>query len=156
MAVDFVRQATPRLTTADECARALREMDARISGDPVAGETTCVVVVVRSTGLFGASVGDSGAWLIGSEGFENLTRFQARKPFIGSGVAYPVPFTFAPRPSGMLLLATDGLLKYTSAESICRVCRNSRTGATANELLQLVRLSSGRLPDDTTLILYQL
>ena len=55
-----------------------------------------------------------------------------------------------------LLLATDGLLKYMSAERIVETCRQHPTDAAAQRLIELVRYPSGALPDDVTLILAKL
>ena len=55
------------------------------------GETTGVVVVLSDSGVFGASVGDAGAFIISKTGLENLTANQIRKPFLGSGRAVQFP-----------------------------------------------------------------
>jgi serine/threonine protein phosphatase PrpC len=54
------------------------------------------------------------------------------------------------------LLATDGLLKYTSAELILRTCRAHPLEIAAEELIALVRYPSGAFPDDVTVILNQI
>ena len=114
MVVELVRQNANLLINAESCAELLRKMDAAIAKDAVAGETTCAVAVVTPEEICGASVGDSGAWLIPANGNHlDLTHAQQRKPFIGSGSAWPVSFR-RPLQAGWLLLATDGLLKYTS------------------------------------------
>ncbi|HLP78177.1 MAG TPA: protein phosphatase 2C domain-containing protein [Candidatus Paceibacterota bacterium] len=152
MAVELVRQNASLITNADSCAGVLRKMDVAIAKDAIAGETTCALVVVTPADIFGASVGDSGVWLIPeNESHLNLTQAQQRKPFIGSGSAWPVPFQH-PRQVGSILLATDGLLKYTSAERIIAVCREHPTDVSAQRLIELVRYPSGALPDDVTVI----
>jgi len=152
MAVELVRQNVNILTDAESCAEMLRKMDAAIAKDAIAGETTCAIVVVTQGDIFGASVGDSGAWLIPAKGNHlDLTQGQQRKPFIGSGNAWPVSFQ-RPRQAGWLLLATDGLLKYTSAERIHAGCREHPVDVAAQRLIELVRYPSGALPDDVTVI----
>ncbi|MDB6112235.1 MAG: hypothetical protein JWR69_3985 [Pedosphaera sp.] len=152
LAVNMVRQHASHLVNADACAEVLRKMDAAIAKDPVAGETTCALAVITPEEIFGASVGDSGVWLIPKNGdYLNLTQAQQRKPFLGSGAAWPAPFR-RPREAGILLLATDGLLKYTSAERIMVVCREHSAEAAGQRLIELVRYPSGALPDDVTLI----
>lgn len=156
MAVELVRQSVPLLTNADSCANLLRKLDEAIAADSAAGETTCALAVVSQSEVFGASVGDSGVWLIPETGpYIDLTRLQTRKPFIGSGGAWPVPFRQSVQ-RGSLLLATDGLLKYTSAERILETCRQTPAELAAQHLVQLVAYTSGTLPDDVTLILTQL
>ncbi len=156
MAVEFLRQNASLINSADSCAQLLSRMDAAIANDSTAGETACAFVVASPSRLIGASVGDSGVWLIPESGaFLDLTRGQQRKPFIGSGAAWPVPFEH-PNPKGSLLLATDGLLKYTSAERIIAVCREQPAETAAQRLIELVRYQSGALPDDVTLILCKL
>ena len=152
MAVELVRQNVSVMSNADLCVEVLRKMDAAIANDPIAGETTCALAIVTREEMFGASVGDSGIWLIPETGAHaDLTCAQQRKPFIGSGSAWPVPFRH-PTQGGTLLLATDGLLKYTSAEQIMTVCRDHPPDAAAQRLIELVRYPSGALPDDVTII----
>jgi serine/threonine protein phosphatase PrpC len=82
----------------------------------------------------------------------NLTQHQQRKPILGSGDTEPVPFR-QPVVPGILLLATDGLLKYTSTEKIISVCRENPVALAAPRLLELVRYPSGAYPDDVTFIM---
>jgi PPM family protein phosphatase len=153
MATEFVRTNVTTLMNADTCAELLRRMDAGVAKDAIAGETTCALAVLTSEAIFGASVGDSGIWLIPGEGAHiDLTGGQQRKPFIGSGSAWPVPFRH-PLQHGWLLLATDGLLKYAAAERIIDTCRHPADEAAAQRLIELVRYPSGAMPDDVTLIL---
>lgn len=153
LAVDLVHQNTSLITNADSCAEVLRKIDETIAKDPIAGETTCALAIVTSEELFGASVGDSGVWLIPESGnSHNLTQSQQRKPFIGSGCAWPIPFQH-PKAKGNLLLATDGLLKFTSVERIVAACREHPADVASQRLIELVRYPSGALPDDVTIIL---
>ncbi|SRR5258707_20125 len=156
MAVEFVRRNVSLVTNTESCVQLLCRMDAAIAQDSAAGETTCVLVVVTQTEMIGASVGDSGAWLITENGvLLDLTQGQQRKPFIGSSAAWPVPFVH-PNQAGTLLLATDGLLKYASPERIIAVCREQPTELAAQRLIELARYQSGALPDDVTIILTRL
>jgi serine/threonine protein phosphatase PrpC len=156
MAVEVVRQSANLLINAESCAEVLRKLDAVITKDTIAGETTCALVAVTPKEIFGASVGDSGIWLIPASGNHmDLTQAQQRKPFIGSGSAWPVSFQRS-RQVGRLLLATDGLLKYTSAEQIIAACREHPAGLAAQRLIELVRYPSGALPDDVTIIVNEI
>jgi serine/threonine protein phosphatase PrpC len=153
MAVEMVRRNVSLMGNADSCAEVLRKIDAAIAEDQVAGETTCAVTVVTPEEIFGASVGDSGVWVIPqNQIYVDLTGAQQRKPFVGAGSAWPVPFQ-CPRPVGGLLLATDGLLKYASAERIARTVKDHPIEMAAHRLIELVKYPSGALPDDVTLIL---
>ncbi len=152
-AVEMVRQNTAALDCAQSCLGLLNKMDVEIGKDLVAGETTCTLTIVTSDEIFGASVGDSGAWFIPEAGAHlDLTLGQQRKPLIGSGAAVPFPFRFVAA-GGFLLLATDGLLKYTSAQRIVDKCRQDHSDMAARHLIELVRYKSGALPDDVTIIL---
>ena len=156
MAVELVRQNAALMSNADSCAEVLRKMDAVIAKDSIAGETTCALAIVTPEAIFGASVGDSGVWLIPDYGAQlDLTQAQQRKPFIGSGSAWPVSFR-RPRQGSGLLLATDGLLKYTSPERIIATCREYPADVAAPRLIELVRYPSGALPDDVTVIVCHL
>lgn len=130
----------------------LAALDIEMAAIGACGETTCVVVVLSDSGLIGASVGDSGAFVFSRTGFENLTANQVRKPLLGSGRAIPVGFS---RNSldGTLLIASDGLLKYTSLEMIAATVRAADFGTAANNLIELVRYRSGALPDDVSVLL---
>jgi serine/threonine protein phosphatase PrpC len=153
LAVKLVRENASLLNDASSCAELLRQMDTTIANDREAGETTCALAVLTSNELFGASVGDSGIWLISETGdLNDLTQNQQRRPFIGSGSAWAVPFEHS-NPRGILLLATDGLIKYTSAEHIVATCLADPADVAAPKLIGLVRYASGALPDDVTLIL---
>jgi serine/threonine protein phosphatase PrpC len=68
MAVDLARQNASLLSTGELCAEVLRKMDTAIAKDPTAGETTCVLAILTPEDIFGASVGDSGGWLIPENG----------------------------------------------------------------------------------------
>ena len=156
MAVELVRQHAHLLINAESCAELLRKMDATIAKHAVAGETTCALAVVTPEEICGASVGDSGVWLIPEkENHLDLTHAQERKPFIGFGSAWPVSF-LRRRQAGCILLATDGLLKYTSAERINATCRGHAAEVAAQRLIDLVRYPSGALPDDVTAIVSEI
>ena len=151
-AVELVQQEAAELKSSAACVRLLQQMDQAIARRTDAGETTCTLCVAIEDEVFGASVGDSGAWLIDKNKITDLTHRQSRKPFIGSGSAWPVPFSHARPSTAPLLLASDGLLKYSSQEQIAAVCRAYTGGECARRLIELVRYPSGNLPDDVTVI----
>jgi serine/threonine protein phosphatase PrpC len=154
MVVRAVRDFAERETRTDAaaCSHLLRSIDQAIQSDSKAGETTAVVAILKPNEIIGASVGDSGVWLIEEGEHANLTRHQRRKPFLGTGMAMPVTFS-ARVVSGSLLFATDGLLKYTSAEKICEVLKDKDPENIVRRLVELVRLRSGGLPDDVAIVL---
>jgi serine/threonine protein phosphatase PrpC len=152
MAVDLVRQQASILDGPDSCVTLLQNVDRAIAHDRVAGETTCVVAVLSGDNVYGASVGDSGAWVMNQNGAVDLTRRQARKPFLGTGCASPVGFIHKLGNREKLLLATDGLFKYTSPGKIENVCRVNPPETVPKQLIELVRYASGALPDDITII----
>jgi serine/threonine protein phosphatase PrpC len=83
----------------------LVSIDQQMAGTKNVGETTCVIVVISSKGIVGASVGDSGAWCISPSGIDILRSHQLRKPFLGVGCATPSGFA-RPSMEGTLLLAS--------------------------------------------------
>ncbi len=157
-AMAFLRREAARLRPdedADIWCELLMECDRRLLEDSEAGETTAVVAMVAAGGIVGASVGDSGAWIIRQEGIQDLTKRQIRKPFLGTGAALPLPFQ-SPLRDGTLLLASDGLFKYAGAEAIGRIILANDIETAAEELLDSVRLRSGNLQDDVAILLCRL
>src|SRR5437016_3302829 len=143
--VRFARDAAANLTVTQDCFRLLCELDQKITRADDCGESTGVIVVLSEGEVFGANVGDSAAWLFTPEGNEELSR--VRKPYLGTGVAAPHPFA-RKSSSGTLVVATDGLWKYTSLELIEQKARAGNPERLAAELADLVRLRSGIFPDD--------
>lgn len=133
---------------ADAWAALLARIDAALPN----GETTAVIAAITGDEIHGASVGDSGAWLIDVHGHDELTHGQRRKPLLGSRRAVPVPFT-ARLGAATLLLASDGLLHYAPAQRITALTAASELPGLASRLCDLVRLRSGALPDDVAILL---
>jgi hypothetical protein len=125
----------------------LSEIDCRIG----VGESTAVIVDVLASGICGASVGDSQAWLIRDGELDNLTSRQVRKPLLGSGEATPVGFsrtTFA----GILLVATDGFCNYVKRSELVRRIADFEFCELPRKLVEMVRLKSGELWDDVGIV----
>jgi serine/threonine protein phosphatase PrpC len=116
------------------------------------GQSTAVILAITAAGISGASVGDSGAWLIQSADILDLTDGQARKPLVGSGC---VPFRIQPTllDGGTLLVASDGLLRYAKRNEIARVAAAADLAAAARSLVDLARLPNGSLQDDLSVVL---
>ncbi|MBW2380666.1 MAG: protein phosphatase 2C domain-containing protein [Deltaproteobacteria bacterium] len=71
----------------------LEAIDHVVLGDPDAGETSALVLLVQQGVVVGASVGDSLAYIVSPAGdAQLLTGRQHRTPSIGTGLARPVGF----------------------------------------------------------------
>jgi serine/threonine protein phosphatase PrpC len=125
----------------------LRRLDDDIERMPMAGETTAVVAVITEHGVFGASCGDSGAWLVEEVGFDDLTADQRRTLRLGSGRTKPAPFVRA-GVDGTLVVASDGLFNFARPEAICSNARGLSLSAAACGLVAAVRTERGDLMDD--------
>lgn len=133
-------------------AGTLRRIDRELASRSGPGETTVVVAHLGPTGIDGASVGDSSAWLIHEQdACIDLTSAQVRKPLVGSGLAVPVSFS-SRQAYYRVLLGSDGLFKYLSPQEICELSRLSRLEDAADALVNAVRLPSGSLQDDVAVI----
>jgi serine/threonine protein phosphatase PrpC len=98
---------------------ALLELDDQLLARRSGSQTTGVVAYVSAGRVVGASVGDSSAWLISPAGeTTDLTAHQRRRPPLGSGEALTVIFEAQLR-GCRLVLGSDGLFKYATAERIC-------------------------------------
>src|SRR6185312_3318578 len=129
--------------------RALLAVDQLLKREAQGGETTCVVVDISDDGQFrGASVGDSGAWMLSvARKVRDLTADQDRLR-LGSGRAGPK--LLKGQLIGRLVLATDGLLKYIRAADI-----HASAARGVDALIDGVRLKNGALQDDVAVILLQ-
>jgi PPM family protein phosphatase len=136
---------------ASDACGCLRAVDGELAREGGGGETTAVIAVLRETGVTGASVGDSEAWIVSPRGHEALTRHQSRKPLLGSGRATPVLFVAAPLLNATLLVGSDGLFKYGNAARLRELALAVELDAAP--LIASVRLRSGALQDDTTVLL---
>jgi len=127
---------------------------ADLDGDPrlAGGQSTAVVLALSDAGIVGASVGDSGAWLIAASVVVDLTDGQDRKPLVGDG-CNPFRITASAVGRGTLLVASDGLLRYAKQSDIARIANETDMAMAAHALVDLVRLPSGGLQDDVCIVL---
>jgi serine/threonine protein phosphatase PrpC len=148
-----VELASTRLLEGDAAVELLHAIDAEVHRDRDAGETTVVVARVSADQVDGASIGDSGAWLVPADGIQDLTADQTRKPMLGSGASRATPFRAA-LGAATLLVASDGLLKY-APRSVIRdaIVGTDDLEAAADALVDAVRLRSGALQDDVSIVL---
>lgn len=116
------------------------------------GQSTAVLLWVSTSGISGASVGDSGAWVITGADVVDLTAGQHRKPLVGDG-CLPVGVTAPLIDGGTLLVASDGLLRYAKQSDIARIANGPNLRAAARELVDHVRLPNGSLQDDVSIVL---
>jgi serine/threonine protein phosphatase PrpC len=143
------RLSSMTLGSGPDCAELLKQLDRELDG---VGETTAVVALVVGGSVFGASVGDSGAWLLGPDGVIDLTAAQKPKPLLGSGRAIPLvfgPFSFS---HARILLGSDGLFKYVPHDLIREIASKTPLSETAAALVRAARLSGGALRDDVAVI----
>ncbi len=130
----------------------LTEADQVLSRDPHYGEATAVVLLITSTTILGASVGDSEAWAWLDGIWVDLTARQVRKPLVGSGAARPVGFAHPHGGVGSILVGTDGLFKYSRPAQIRDLIASAGPlDDLGPALVDLVRLRTGGLQDDVGL-----
>lgn len=119
----------------------LADRDAARTG----GSTTGIAIVLEKGGLVGCSVGDSVTFLIrADESFEELTRWQRRKPRIGQSsieleVFDPIELSAGCR----VLMVSDGVLQLGSYQSIVADALN---GTPEDCLAKLVARAKARDP----------
>ena len=100
-----------RIPSADLLAQWAQELDAEWFATGRRGESTLVMASLADGKVQGASVGDSGAWLVHSGFHHELTAEQRRRPLLGQNRASVVPFGPVPF-HGVVLLASVVLIKY--------------------------------------------
>lgn len=142
-----IESAYLNIHSANEWASLLRQIDCRISD----GETTAVVVDVRSIGIAGASVGDSRAVIVKDGMISELTANQKRKPLIGTGMAEPTGFACPPL-DGLLLLGSDGLFNYAKPNAILACVAKTDFQTLPRRCIDMVRLPSGDYWDDIAVV----
>jgi len=145
-------QAGLEMTDRGWWAELILRMDREVLADSHAGETTAVVMGVAAGMVTGASVGDSGAWLVTEKNIDVLTRRQVRRPFLGSGAATAVPFQ-APMGNATLMAASDGIIKYAKRDKIWKAALSEDLESAAREIIDLARLPTGEIQDDAAVIL---
>ncbi len=131
-------------------AAALEELDSDVAKRGP-GQTTAIAIEVRADSLAGVCVGDSAVWLVTDREVIDLAEHVPPKPLVGDGcMAYEIASSFD---RGTLLVASDGLVKYASRDRIASIARGEDLDAATHALIELVRLPSGKLQDDTTVVL---
>jgi serine/threonine protein phosphatase PrpC len=145
--IAFVSEFASKAASTD-WFEALCEFDDQLSVRPSSGQTTAIVAFVDVERVIGASVGDSSAWIIPLAGHAiDLTARQRRKPLLGYGEALPVQFE-SERFRKRVLIGSDGLFKYATADRICALATRGSVAEAACALAGCVQLPSGALNDD--------
>jgi hypothetical protein len=129
--------------------RAFSSVDQLLLKQAAGGETTCVAIEITDTGeCRGASVGDSGAWMIpASRTPTELTARQSRLR-LGSGQAHAE--RFKAQLMWQLVVGTDGLFKYIRHRDLPSLARRG-----VEALVEGVRLKGGGFQDDVAVILVE-
>jgi PPM family protein phosphatase len=109
-------------------------------------------VEIHGRSVRGASVGDSGAWLVGPPGLADLTDSQRSKPLLGSGTCRPTAFGPVDL-DRRLIVASDGLFKYAPRERIRQSALAGPVELAVQALLDAVRLPRGGFQDDVAVVL---
>ena len=158
LVVEVVRELVARRDRAIGAVglgQVLERLDTLLLSNRHAGASTAVLVEVVGDVFWGASVGDSGAWLVHGGHHLELTARQHRKSRLGTGYARPV--RFGPLPlCGTLLLATDGLIDCAPPDRLAGKITNARLDHVAGALIDEVRLPGGGLRDDVGVVLARL
>lgn len=115
------------------------------------GQTTAIGLAVDARGVHGVCVGDSAVWIVLDDRVIDVAEHVPAKPLVGGG-CMPSEIAHA-FDRGTLLVASDGLVKYARMDPIAAVARGADLEAAAAALIELVRLPSGALQDDTTVVL---
>lgn len=149
-AMEAMGEASGLITT-PQWPALLHNVDKRVSTTREAGETTLVALETDGQVVYGASIGDSEAWIVAGDSVVSLTRDQMRKPLIGSGQADPVSFS-GKLAGGVLIVASDGLFRYANARKVCEVVNRVPLPDLPRALVDLVRLKSGKLQDDAAVL----
>jgi hypothetical protein len=128
-------------------------VDAKVAAAHHGGESTAVVLALGRQ-IVGASVGDSAAWRLGPSGIVDLTSGQHRRPMIGSGCAAIAPVV-GQVDSSPVLVASDGFAKYASRARVAAIRIDGNLAGAVSGLMDMVRLRSGALQDDVSVVLCQ-
>jgi hypothetical protein len=117
------------------------------------GETTGIVVALTASKLVGASAGDCEAWVIHSKDVANLT-VEAEHPSTARKRSSGAHYFRACGPRGRPPRRERwSIFKYASMQVIARLVRASPISVAAEQLIELVRLPSGKFHDDMAAIL---
>jgi len=115
------------------------------------GQSTACVVEVHAGGLRGASVGDSAVGMLVGDDLVFPSAGQQRKPLLGSGEAVVTPFA-TPWDGRLLILGSDGFWDRVRPARVVAEHSFIDFAVLATALVEMVRLPSGDLVDDTAVL----
>jgi serine/threonine protein phosphatase PrpC len=134
----------------------LRQADAAVAADPVAGFTTLVGLCVYRSCVVGGSSGDSAALLVSGGQAKELTAAQHKNPPVGCGAAVAVPFAARIVEPWRVLVMSDGVWKYVGWDRVVEIASRACGPVGITELQGLARLpGSGRFQDDFTVVVLE-
>lgn len=150
------RQPPRRLEDARTWCALLSSADAAVEEEREAGFTTLVGLCLAPGRVAGASCGDSACLLVAGGRAEVLTERQRKNPPVGSGAAYPVPFSARLAGEWKVLVVSDGVWKYVGWDRVAEVVRaHHGEEAIASLREAAIAASGGRLSDDFTVALFE-
>jgi serine/threonine protein phosphatase PrpC len=127
----------------------LKTIDASLAGG---SQTTFVGVALADDHVYGASCGDSRAYLVSETGTSILT--DGATPRLGSGDASPQPIHVRLAARDVLVLMTDGAWTPLSASAIERCVRGHALKHPSDLPSALIDLAGARgRPDDMTVVI---
>ena len=131
--------------------------DRIVCADPDAGFTTLIAFCVKDGHVYGASCGDSAAYLCHARLHVNdLTVRQDKNPQIGSGMTSCTYFISPVVKPWSLLVMTDGVWKYVGWERITDMLKRVGGEEFRSEITAAGRLpGSGKFPDDFSFALVE-
>lgn len=132
----------------------LLKLDRQLQG---IGETTAIVAIVQPGRVLGVSAGDSDLWLTNLPGGLPPRRLTERqqKTRLGTGVASIKPFDEFCR-TGTLVAGSDGLWNHLPVDRVQELVVASPPEQAVHGLVEAVRLPSGALRDDVSVIVARL
>lgn len=134
-----------------------RSTDQAVTSDSQAGYTTLIGFCITDGYIYGASCGDSAAYLCNSAAqFITLTTNQQKNPQIGSGMTSCTFFSSPLVRPWSFLAATDGVWKYVGLDKVRTLLQSPKETRVSEELKAAGRLpGSGKFPDDFTFSLIE-
>jgi serine/threonine protein phosphatase PrpC len=134
----------------------LAQADRAVFAEKEAGFTTLLGFYLKEDLMIGASSGDS-AVLVKTGSLEafQVTQNQYKNPPVGSGGARFVPFVERLKAPWSVLAMSDGVWKYVGWKTLIETIASLRGQALIDKLQEQARLTSGRFPDDFTIVLFE-
>jgi hypothetical protein len=135
----------------------IRQSDAAVRDDAVAGFSTLISFCIGANSLVGASNGDSALVVAsGEQSARELTSGQPKNPPVGSGDASWRPFATTLVCPWTVLALSDGVWKYAGMDRVLQLASNQRGHELVSALQVAAQLSpTRRFQDDFTVVLLE-